>query len=91
MLQLVTLLVAALSIVNAVLANVLDRVREIGVLRAIGMLRARARLIVLESTLIGIVGGIAGITVGTAIGYVMLRRHHGADGLVFAVPAAARR
>ena len=72
-LQLVTLIVAALSIVNAVLANVLDRVREIGVLRAIGMLRRRLRrLIVLEATMVGAIGTVAGGLIGMCVGYVLL-------------------
>jgi putative ABC transport system permease protein len=71
-LQLVTLVVSALSIVNAVLANVLDRVREIGVLRAIGMLRLRVRrMVVLEATMLGMFGAIAGIAVGLGLGYVL--------------------
>lgn len=72
-LQVVTLTVAALSIVNAVLANVLDRVREIGVLRAIGMLRRRLRrLIVLEATMVGAIGTVAGGLIGMCVGYVLL-------------------
>jgi putative ABC transport system permease protein len=74
-LELVTLLVAMLGMLTALLANVLDRVREIGMLRAIGMLRKQVRqLIVLESTFVGVVGAVTGIAVGTAIGYVILRR-----------------
>lgn len=74
-LELVTLLVAALGMITAVLANVLDRVREIGVLRAIGMLRGQVgRLIVVESTLVGGIGAFVGILVGTVLGYVLLRR-----------------
>ncbi|HKP62656.1 MAG TPA: FtsX-like permease family protein [Polyangiales bacterium] len=72
-LQLVALIVALLGIVNAVLANVLDRVRELGVLRAIGMLRGRLRrLIVLEATLVGAIGSLAAIGVGLGLGYVMI-------------------
>jgi putative ABC transport system permease protein len=74
-LELVTLLVAALGMLTSVLANVLDRVREIGVLRAIGMLRKQVRkLVVIESTFIGVAGAIAGTFVGVALGYLLLRR-----------------
>lgn len=74
-LEIVTLIVATMGMLTAILANVLDRVREIGMLRAIGMLRRQVRrLVVLESTLVGVVGGVAGVIVGVAIGYVMLRR-----------------
>jgi putative ABC transport system permease protein len=73
-LELVTLFVAGLGLMTAVFANVLDRVREIGVLRAIGMLRAEVRnMVVLESTLVGSVGTVTGLLIGTGIGYIMLR------------------
>ena len=73
-LELVTLTVAALGMLTAVLANVLDRVREIGVLRALGMLRAQVRkMVVIEATLTGLIGTLAGALVGVAVGYVLLR------------------
>lgn len=74
-LELVTLLVGSLGMVTALLANVLDRVREIGVLRAVGMLRAQVRkLVMLESAFVGAVGAFAGIVVGMVLGYILLRR-----------------
>jgi putative ABC transport system permease protein len=72
-LELVALIVAVLGIINAQLANVLDRVREIGVLRALGMLRKQvSRMIVIEAVLVGVVGTLAGILLGAALGYVLL-------------------
>jgi putative ABC transport system permease protein len=73
-LELVTLVVAMLGMVSAVLANVLDRVRELGVLRAVGMLRSQLRkMVMIEATLIGGVGALGGIGVGLGIGYILLR------------------
>lgn len=73
-LELVTLVVAVLGMVTAVLANVLDRVREVGVLRALGMLRRQVRkMVVVEATLIGGVGALGGVLVGLGIGYILLR------------------
>jgi putative ABC transport system permease protein len=73
-LELVTLVVAMLGLVTAVLANVLDRVRELGVLRALGMLRVQVRrMVMLESTLVGAVGAVGGIVVGLGVGYILLR------------------
>jgi putative ABC transport system permease protein len=72
-LELVALVVAVLGIINTQLANVLDRVREIGVLRAIGMLRKQARrMVVIEAALVGLVGTLAGILLGTVFGAVLL-------------------
>jgi putative ABC transport system permease protein len=72
-LEFVLLVVAALGILNSLLANVLDRIREIGVLRALGMLRGQvARMIVMEAMLIGLVGIVAGALTGIGMGYVIL-------------------
>jgi putative ABC transport system permease protein len=72
-LELSAVLIAVLSVVNAVFANVLDRAREYGLLRAVGMLRAQVeRMIVAEAALIGVIGALAGVLAGLAIGYVLL-------------------
>jgi putative ABC transport system permease protein len=72
-LELVALIVAVLGIVNAQLASVLDRVREIGVIRALGMRRRQvSRMIVIEAGLIGAIGTLAGVLLGMALGYVLL-------------------
>ena len=72
-LELVALVVAVLGIINAQLANVLDRVRELGVLRALGMLRRQvSRMVVVEATLVGALGTLAGVLLGIALGDVML-------------------
>lgn len=72
-LELVALAVAALGVVNALSASVLERMREIGVLRAVGMLRRQAHdMIVSEAALVGLAGGLAGVAVGVTLGYVLL-------------------
>jgi putative ABC transport system permease protein len=72
-LELVALIVAVLGIVNAQFANVLDRRREIAVLRALGMLRRQlTKLIVIEAALVGAVGTLAGILLGMMFGHLLL-------------------
>jgi putative ABC transport system permease protein len=72
-LELVAIVVAVLGVLNALLASVLDRVREIGVLRALGMQRGQARRIIMtEAALVGAIGVLAGVLVGIGLGYVML-------------------
>ncbi|MEO8207877.1 MAG: FtsX-like permease family protein [Chloroflexota bacterium] len=72
-LSLLALLVAGLGIVNTLGMGVLERVREIGVLRAIGMTRRQAsRMVVTEALLLGLVGTILGTLVGLAMGAVLL-------------------
>ena len=72
-LALVAVVVAALGIVNTLTMNVLERVREIGVLRAAGMTRRQVwRSVVVEAGITGLVGAICGVATGVVVG--------GADG-----------
>jgi putative ABC transport system permease protein len=69
----ITLLIACLGIVVTLLASVLERTREIGILRSIGMLRSQvSRVVVFESMLLGLIGGALGICAGLAIGWMSL-------------------
>lgn len=73
-LQMVALLIAALGVVNTLLAGVLDRMREIGVLRAIGGLRRQVRRVILiEAALLGLCSGVLGIGTGLLSGEILLR------------------
>jgi putative ABC transport system permease protein len=72
-LEFVTIFISLLSVVNTLLTTILDRMREIGVLRAIGMLRGQlARMIVIESTVLALIGAAVGIAVGTVNGILIL-------------------
>jgi len=72
-LELVGLVVAVLGIINAQFANVIDRRRELAVLRALGMLRRQlTRMIVIEAVLVGMVGLLAGILLGLVFGHLTL-------------------
>lgn len=65
---LIILLALCFGIINTMLMAVLDRVKEIGMLMAIGMNKWRIfSMIILESVLLTIVGGILGIITGTMI------------------------
>jgi putative ABC transport system permease protein len=70
----VAVIVAALGIVNSLTMGVLERVREIGVLRAIGMSRRQAmRMIVVEAAILGIVGVVLGAAAGIGVGALLLQ------------------
>ncbi|HEY2915711.1 MAG TPA: FtsX-like permease family protein [Candidatus Limnocylindrales bacterium] len=72
-LAIIAVIVAALGIVNTLTMSVLERVRELGVLRAIGMSRRQAfRMVVVEAWVLGIVGVVLGAVVGVGVGVVML-------------------
>jgi putative ABC transport system permease protein len=64
----VFLLVVLLGIVNVMLMNVLERVREIGTMLAVGMRRRQVvALFLTEGALLGLVGGTLGVLVGGAV------------------------
>lgn len=72
-LALIAVLVAGLGIVNTLTMSVVERVREIGVLRAIGMSRGQAsRMVVVEAAVLGLVGAVLGAVVGLIAGLVLL-------------------
>ncbi len=66
----VALLVAALGIMNTMLMSVLERVREIGVMKAVGARDGHIQLMfLLEGALIGLTGGVLGVLVGWALSF----------------------
>jgi putative ABC transport system permease protein len=68
--EIVAVVVAVFSVINTLLASVLDRRREVGVLRAIGATQAQIRRIVLfESAWMGVFGGTLGLLAGTIMAY----------------------
>ncbi|QLY34317.1 ABC transporter permease [Nocardia huaxiensis] len=66
--------IAILGIVNTLALSVVERRREIGMLRAVGMQRPQMRRsIYLESMLIAIFGAIVGVVLGLGLGVGFLR------------------
>ena len=69
----ITLTIALLGVVNSLFASVLDRTRELGVLRAVGALRATVRrLVIMEAGIIGLAGALFGVAGGSLLGYVIV-------------------
>ncbi len=65
---LIALLVSALGITNTMLMSVLERVREIGVMKAIGARDRHIQMIFLvEGALVGLVGGLLGLLLARAL------------------------
>lgn len=72
-LQLVALIIAVLGVINTMLASVLDRQREIGVLRAVGGLRRQVQqMIMIEAGLMGLCGCVTGVFAGLVVGAILL-------------------
>lgn len=68
------ILVAVLGVINTLALSVVERTRELGLLRAIGMRRAQVmRMITVESVVISVFGALLGIVVGTALGVAAVR------------------
>lgn len=65
----VAMLIAVLGIVNTLVLSVLERTRELGMLRAIGLRRGQTmRMITVESVVISLFGSLLGIVVGAGLG-----------------------
>jgi len=67
----ISLIVGGIGITNIMLASITERIREIGIRRAVGARRKHIFLqIIVESTVIGLIGGILGL--GAAFGMIEL-------------------
>ncbi|MBQ1041374.1 MULTISPECIES: ABC transporter permease [unclassified Micromonospora] len=63
------IVIAVLGIINTLALSVLERTRELGLLRAIGLRRAQTmRMITVEAVVISIFGALLGVAVGTGLG-----------------------
>jgi putative ABC transport system permease protein len=68
----IVVVVSAVTLLNTLMLSVLDRRREIGVLRAIGATRRfTLNAILAEAAGVGIVGGLLGLVLGAAIQYLI--------------------
>ncbi len=71
-LSLAAVFIGALGMLNTMLMSVLERTREIGVLRSLGWQRRQVLWMILkESLVLGVVGGIFGIPLGMGLGLLV--------------------
>jgi putative ABC transport system permease protein len=79
-------IIAVIGIVNTLGLSVIERTREVGLLRAVGLSRRRLRrMITLESIAIAVLGAVLGLVVGLLIG-VALRQSLSEDLTVLSLP-----
>lgn len=61
----IALIVAAIGVVNTMIMAILERTREIGVMRAVGSKRSTVRrLFTTEASMLGFMGGVIGVAFG---------------------------
>ncbi len=64
----ISLIVGGIGIVNVMMLTVHERIKEIGVMKAVGATRGEIQILfMLESGLLGLVSGLLGITIGATI------------------------
>jgi putative ABC transport system permease protein len=70
----IAIIVSLLGVINTLAMSVIERTREIGVLRALGASRWQVRSTMLdESLMITVAGAVVGVVAGTLIGFTWLR------------------
>jgi len=80
--SLLAVIVGVLGVMNTMLMTVFERKQEICILLAIGWRRARIiRMVLLESALLGLLGGIGGVLIGT-LGLKIIERMPAIHGLL---------
>jgi putative ABC transport system permease protein len=68
------ILIAVLGIINTLALSVLERTRELGLLRAIGLRRAQTmRMVTVEAVVISVFGALLGVAVGCGLGAAVVR------------------
>lgn len=70
----VAMLIAALGVVNTLALSVLERTRELGLLRAVGLSRGQTvQMVTAEAVAIAIFGALLGVAVGAGLGAAVAR------------------
>jgi len=90
----IALAVSSLGIVNTMVMSILERTREIGIMKAIGGSdRDIRRIFLIEASAIGFFGGVAGVALGWLVGRVInfganvyIQQQGGATGNLFSLP-----
>jgi putative ABC transport system permease protein len=72
-LEVIAIVVALLGVTNALYASILERTRELGVLRAVGATQRQVRRIILvEGGLMGVVGACGGLLAGVWLALILI-------------------
>ncbi|MBT8224438.1 MAG: FtsX-like permease family protein [Dactylosporangium sp.] len=73
LLTLLAMVIAALGVINTLALSVIERTRELGLLRAIGLRRAQViRMVAVESIVISLLGAVVGLGAGVGLGATII-------------------
>lgn len=68
----ITLAVGLFGVINTMMASVNERIKDIGIMRAVGASRNQIiKIFIYEAVIIGVIGGILGYLAGTLLAYVI--------------------
>lgn len=80
---LLVFIIAAVGVSNTMLMTIYERIRELGMMRAMGMLdKEIRRIFLLEAGGIGLLGSVVGVGIGCAVNAVMVSRGIDMSGLI---------
>lgn len=83
------ILIALIGIANTLALSIIERTRELGLLRTVGMSRAQLRSTVRwEAVLVALLGTVVGLAVGTAFGWALVQALRSQGINVFVIPVA---
>lgn len=84
--ELIAITVAVLGVLNTLLVSILDRLREIGILRAIGTTRGQtAGTVLIEAGLVGVLGSLLGAVLGVGLAFVLIRITEASAGFTLSI------